>query len=53
MDTQALLRHADAALHRAKNCGRNCFQVFAAGQDEGFSERKRKRNAKEATATKA
>jgi diguanylate cyclase (GGDEF)-like protein len=52
MDTQALLRHADAALYRAKNCGRNCFQVFADGQDQGFSERKRKRNAREAAAPK-
>lgn len=53
MDTETLLRHADAALYRAKNCGRNCFQVFAVGQDEGFSERKRKRNAKKAIAPKA
>jgi diguanylate cyclase (GGDEF)-like protein len=29
MDAEALMRHADAALYQAKNCGRNCFKVFA------------------------
>jgi len=53
MDAQALLRQADAALYRAKNAGRNCFHVFDAEQDEGYSERKRKRNTSENIAPKA
>jgi diguanylate cyclase (GGDEF)-like protein len=39
MDTETLMRHADAALYRAKKRGRNCFEVFAAGSDENFRER--------------
>ncbi len=53
MDGQALLRHADAALYRAKSSGRNCFHVFDPEQDEGFSERKRKLNTREVPAPKA
>jgi len=44
MDAKNLLRHADAALYRAKNGGRHCFQTFSAGLDEGLREKDRKRN---------
>jgi diguanylate cyclase (GGDEF)-like protein len=39
MDSEALMQHADAALYRAKDRGRNCFQVFAAGWEENFEAR--------------
>jgi diguanylate cyclase (GGDEF)-like protein len=38
-DADAFLRNADAALYRAKNHGRHCFQVYSAGLDEGQREK--------------
>ena len=52
MDTKALMQHADAALYRAKNCGRNCYQVFAAGWEESPQEKERERTASDAVAAK-
>lgn len=43
MDSEVLLRHADAALYRAKNGGRHCFQVFSVGLDGSFREKERGR----------
>jgi diguanylate cyclase (GGDEF)-like protein len=40
-DGDAFLRNADAALYRAKDSGRNCLQVFAAGLDESHREKER------------
>lgn len=44
MDSEELLRRADAALYYAKNCGRHCFQTFSAGLDESLREKERRRN---------
>jgi diguanylate cyclase (GGDEF)-like protein len=52
-DADAFLRNADAALYRAKNRGRHCFQVFSAGQDEGLWKKERERNATEGASPKA
>ena len=52
-DADAFLRNADAALYRAKNRGRHCFQVFSAGQDEGHWKKERERNATEGASPKA
>jgi len=46
-DAETLMKHADAALYRAKNRGRNCFQVFAAGCDEDTIEKVREQGDKE------
>jgi diguanylate cyclase (GGDEF)-like protein len=48
MDTDTLMQHADAALYQAKNRGRNCFQLFAAGWDESLRENKREQGETEA-----
>jgi GGDEF domain-containing protein len=45
MDAKVLLRHADAALYRAKNGGRHCFQIFSAGLDGSLGEKERERHA--------
>jgi diguanylate cyclase (GGDEF)-like protein len=47
MDSEVLLRHADAALYRAKNGGRHCFQVFSAGLDGSLRRKNRERYATE------
>jgi diguanylate cyclase (GGDEF)-like protein len=47
-DADAFLRNADAALYRAKNCGRHCFQVFSAGLYEGQGEKARERKVTKA-----
>lgn len=52
MDTETLMQHADAALYRAKNRGRNCFQVYAAGWDESLPEKNREQDDTEAVAPK-
>jgi diguanylate cyclase (GGDEF)-like protein len=52
MDAEALLQHADAALYRAKNRSRHCFQIFYAGLDKNLREKKRARDAEEAVAPK-
>ncbi len=52
-DADAFLRNADAALHRAKNRGRHCFQIFSAGLNEGQREKAWKRNATEAASPKS
>lgn len=51
-DTDAFLRNADAALYRAKNHGRHCFQVYSAGLDEEQRDKALEQNAKEAAAPK-
>jgi diguanylate cyclase (GGDEF)-like protein len=53
MDIEALMRHADAALYRAKNSGRNCFQVFAAGRIESLQEKDQGKNDAGAVVPKA
>jgi diguanylate cyclase (GGDEF)-like protein len=41
MDSDELLRRADAALYLAKDRGRHCFQIFTAELDEGLQEKER------------
>lgn len=53
LDTETLMQHADAALYRAKNRGRNCFEVFAAGWDENLQENERKQGETEIVVPKA
>jgi len=53
MDAKVLLRHADAALYRAKDRGRHCFQVFTAGLNESLREKERERNDAEGVIPKA
>jgi diguanylate cyclase (GGDEF)-like protein len=53
IDAETLLRHADAALYRAKNRGRNCFQVFAASWDESLEEKEPKQDDTKALMPKA
>ena len=52
MDGETLLRHADAALYRAKHLGRDCFQIFNAELDESLVEKERERNVAEAATPK-
>jgi len=40
-DSEELLRRADAALYRAKDQGRHCFQVFSTGLNESPREKDR------------
>jgi diguanylate cyclase (GGDEF)-like protein len=53
LDTESLMQHADAALYRAKNRGRNCFEVFDAGWDEGPEEKEREQDDTESVVPKA
>jgi diguanylate cyclase (GGDEF)-like protein/PAS domain S-box-containing protein len=39
-DPDTLLRHADQAMYRAKQAGKNCFQVFDAEQDRSTRSRR-------------
>ena len=41
LDADDFLRNADAALYRAKESGRHCLQIFAAGLDESLREKER------------
>ena len=50
---EALLRHADAALYKAKDRGRHCFQVFAAGWDKSINVEKQEQGVTEAVVPKA
>jgi len=53
LDTESLMQHADAAVYRAKNRGRNCFEVFAAGRDESPQEKQREQDDTESVVPKA
>jgi diguanylate cyclase (GGDEF)-like protein/PAS domain S-box-containing protein len=37
-DTQTLLKHADAAMYKAKDDGRDRFEVYALGRDNAFAQ---------------
>ena len=39
LDADTLMRHADAAMYRAKNAGRNCISLFDESMLEGVSRR--------------
>ena len=52
LDTESLMQHADAALYRAKNRGRNCFEVFADGLDERPDEKEREQEPTESIVPK-
>jgi diguanylate cyclase (GGDEF)-like protein len=53
IDTKTLMQHADAALYRAKNSGRNCFQVYAPGWEEIVEEKAREQDDTRAALPKA
>jgi diguanylate cyclase (GGDEF)-like protein len=53
MDSEELLRRADAALYLAKDLGRHCFQVFTAGLDNSLKKREREPNDTEGVAPNA
>jgi diguanylate cyclase (GGDEF)-like protein len=52
-DTESLMQNADAALYRAKNRGRNCFQVFTPTWEESLQEKDRKEDGTKAVAPNA
>ncbi|MGH2995163.1 MAG: putative bifunctional diguanylate cyclase/phosphodiesterase [Gaiellaceae bacterium] len=37
-DTETLLKHADAAMYRAKDAGRDTYELYAVGQDNAFTQ---------------
>jgi diguanylate cyclase (GGDEF)-like protein len=53
MDAESLMQHADAALYRAKDLGRNCFQIFAAGWDQSGQEQEQEKANRESLAPEA